>query len=325
MATTGQPTDVFNRMLRQATTAVRPICPSRQTAPWLALYASISPAYLREPKFRSASLSLYLDNKSGSNNVTLNLYPLARPWTELQATWNRATSNQNWTQAGTSAVGSDYLALPSSSRAVQAAQAWYQLNVTAAVRQWAASPGANYGLVLRGDGSSTVRYNFVSSNNSSATLRPSLTVTLAAATTATPVPPAATATSTQTSILPTATSTPTRTPNPPSATPTAIPPTPTAIPPTPTPTALPGAPGWNSVSNWVYQLTDYQNNRLDQIAGSRFNLAVVKLAHEGSSDYFTRSEIAAVQATGKIVLSYFEIGAIEVARASGRWCRRTSS
>ena len=249
-------------------------------------------------QIQSASLSLYLDNKSGSNNVTLNLYPLARPWTESQATWNRATSSQNWTQAGAAAVGSDYLASPSSSGSVQAAQAWYQFDVTAAVRQWAASPGTNYGLVLRGDGSSTVRYNFVSSNNSSATLRPRLVVTLAAATTATPVPP-------------TATSTPTRTPIPPTATPTAIPPTPTAIPPTPTPTALPGAPGWNSVSSWVYQLTDYQNNRLDQIAGSRFNLAVVDLARDGSSDYFTRSEIAAVQATGKIVLSYFEIGAIE--------------
>ena len=50
---------------------------------------------------------------------------------------------------------------------MQAAQAWYQFDVTAAVRQWAASPGTNYGLVLRGDGSSAVRYNFASSNNSS--------------------------------------------------------------------------------------------------------------------------------------------------------------
>ena len=260
-------------------------------------------------QIQSASLSLYLDNKSGSSNVTLNLFPLARPWTELQATWNRATSNQNWTQAGAGAVGSDYLASPLSSGPVQAAQAWYQFDVTAAVRQWAASPGTNYGLVLRGDGSSTVRYNFVSSNNSSVTLRPRLVITLAGSTTATPVPPVATATPTQTSVPPTATSTPTRTPIMPTATPTAISPTPTAIP--PTPTALPGAPAWNSVSSWVYQLTDYQNNRLDQIAGSRFNLAVVDLARDGSSDYFTRSEIAAVQATGKIVLSYFEIGAIE--------------
>lgn len=68
---------------------------------------------------------------------------------------------------------------------------------------------------------------------------------------------------------------------------------------------------WSSVSNWVYQLTGYQNDQLSQIAGSNFQLAVVDLARDGSSDYFTPSEVAAVQVTGKIVLAYFEIGAIE--------------
>jgi cysteinyl-tRNA synthetase, unknown class len=76
---------------------------------------------------------------------------------------------------------------------------------------------------------------------------------------------------------------------------------------------MPGSSGavWNDVSSWVYQLTGYQNNQLDQIGGSSFQLAVVDLARDGSSSYFTASEIGAVQATGKIVLAYFEIGAIE--------------
>jgi cysteinyl-tRNA synthetase, unknown class len=38
---------------------------------------------------------------------------------------------------------------------------------------------------------------------------------------------------------------------------------------------------------------------------------VIDLARDGSTDYFSREEVAAVQATGKIVLAYFEIGAIE--------------
>lgn len=75
----------------------------------------------------------------------------------------------------------------------------------------------------------------------------------------------------------------------------------------------PGSSGvtWPDVTSWVYQLTGYLNDRLDQIAGSNFHLAVVDLARDGSSSYFSAGEIAAVQATGKLVLAYFEIGAIE--------------
>lgn len=65
------------------------------------------------------------------------------------------------------------------------------------------------------------------------------------------------------------------------------------------------------MDSWVYQLSNYQNDRLDQIAGSRFDLAVVDLARDGSADYFTASEVAAVKNTGKLILAYFEIGAIE--------------
>ena len=72
-----------------------------------------------------------------------------------------------------------------------------------------------------------------------------------------------------------------------------------------------GGSQWDTVSSWTYQLNGYQNAQLGQIAGSNFNLAVIDLARDGSSDFFTQNEIAAVQSTGKIVLAYFEIGAIE--------------
>lgn len=77
---------------------------------------------------------------------------------------------------------------------------------------------------------------------------------------------------------------------------------------------VPGNTGggqWLAVSSWVYQLTGYPNDSLNQIAGSSFQLAVVDLARDGSGDYFTASEVAAVKASGKFVLAYFEIGAIE--------------
>lgn len=68
---------------------------------------------------------------------------------------------------------------------------------------------------------------------------------------------------------------------------------------------------WSGVNSFTYQLTNYTNNKLDQIAGSKFDLAVIELARDGHSDYFRADEIAALKATGKQVLAYFEIGAIE--------------
>ncbi len=68
---------------------------------------------------------------------------------------------------------------------------------------------------------------------------------------------------------------------------------------------------WNGVTNWVYQLTNYRDGKLDEIGGAGFDLAVIDLSRDGKSDFFTRSEIESLQKKGAIVLAYFEIGAIE--------------
>lgn len=68
---------------------------------------------------------------------------------------------------------------------------------------------------------------------------------------------------------------------------------------------------WQNVKSWVYQLTDYTDDKLDEIAAAPFDLAVIDLARDGNAHYFTKTEIAAVKNNGKIVLAYFEIGAIE--------------
>ena len=68
---------------------------------------------------------------------------------------------------------------------------------------------------------------------------------------------------------------------------------------------------WNAVKSWVYQLTDYRDNRLDEITKASFDLAVIDLARDGASDYFEAGEIESLAKSGKIVLAYFEIGAIE--------------
>lgn len=76
---------------------------------------------------------------------------------------------------------------------------------------------------------------------------------------------------------------------------------------------LPGCPSAarESTGGWVYQLQGYPDGRLDAIADSPHDLAVIDLARDAGSDYFTAEEITAVRESGKRVLAYFEIGAIE--------------
>jgi cysteinyl-tRNA synthetase len=75
-----------------------------------------------------------------------------------------------------------------------------------------------------------------------------------------------------------------------------------------TPDALPPAPVG---SGWVYQLQGYPGGRLDEVARAPGEVAVIDLARDAQGDYFRPEEIAAVRATGKLVLAYFEIGSIE--------------
>jgi cysteinyl-tRNA synthetase, unknown class len=78
-----------------------------------------------------------------------------------------------------------------------------------------------------------------------------------------------------------------------------------------TPGAAATGRDWDHVKSWVYQLTSYKDSKLDEIANAGFDLAVIDLARDGKSGFFTREEIQAVKQKGVIVLAYFEVGAIE--------------
>jgi cysteinyl-tRNA synthetase len=69
--------------------------------------------------------------------------------------------------------------------------------------------------------------------------------------------------------------------------------------------------GIRDVTSWLYQLDGYPGGRLDAVAASPHRLAVVDLARDAAGGYFTRAEIERVRHSGKRVLAYFEIGAIE--------------
>lgn len=80
------------------------------------------------------------------------------------------------------------------------------------------------------------------------------------------------------------------------------------------PVATAAVRAWDDVRTWGYQLCDYKNGKLDEIAGCGFDLVVVDLSRDGGNDVFSREEINALKASGKLVLAYFEIGAIEEGR-----------
>jgi cysteinyl-tRNA synthetase len=65
------------------------------------------------------------------------------------------------------------------------------------------------------------------------------------------------------------------------------------------------------VGNFVYQLQDYADDGLDELADAPHDLAVIDLTRDGHDDYFTEEEVGGLQDSGKTVLAYFEIGSIE--------------
>ncbi|WP_089156410.1 endo alpha-1,4 polygalactosaminidase [Micromonospora sp. NBS 11-29] len=65
------------------------------------------------------------------------------------------------------------------------------------------------------------------------------------------------------------------------------------------------------ITSVAYQLQNYPGGRLDAIARGPYQLAVVDLARDAHTDWFTAAEIGALRRSGKRVLAYFEIGSLE--------------
>ncbi|WDZ83919.1 endo alpha-1,4 polygalactosaminidase [Micromonospora cathayae] len=66
-----------------------------------------------------------------------------------------------------------------------------------------------------------------------------------------------------------------------------------------------------AITTWAYQLQGYPDGRLDALTRGPYQLAVVDLARDAHTDWFTAAEIDTVRRSGKRVLAYFEIGSIE--------------
>jgi hypothetical protein len=112
----------------------------------------------------------------GSTN-TYAMYPLKRDWTESSVTWASASSGTAWQTAGAQgALDRDTTSI-GSLRASSASTVTVTLNSSgiSAVQNWITNSAQNYGIIVAST-SNTDGLRFASSNNSTVSYRPQLTV-----------------------------------------------------------------------------------------------------------------------------------------------------
>lgn len=131
----------------------------------------------------SVSATITFTSRNVSASQSCSLYPIKAAnagWTELGSTWNTIDGVTAWAGVGgCGSAGVDYDASPAASWTSSAAGAGGVADTTAfsasVVSGWAAAPGTNYGLVLRGSTASSTLYS--SSDSTTASWRPMLSVT----------------------------------------------------------------------------------------------------------------------------------------------------
>ena len=63
--------------------------------------------------------------------------------------------------------------------------------------------------------------------------------------------------------------------------------------------------------NWVYLIGGYKNEKLDELTKAKVQLVVIDPARDTKNDLWSSAEIAKLKASGKKVLAYITIGAVE--------------
>jgi hypothetical protein len=112
---------------------------------------------------QEARLGLYALERSNPNALTISVYQVFRPWAENQANWNQATSSLPWGSPGCNQVGVDRAAAAVAAQMVNSVSAWHEWDITSLVRTWASNPSSNCGVILKGDGLTSVEYSYASS------------------------------------------------------------------------------------------------------------------------------------------------------------------
>jgi hypothetical protein len=143
--------------------------------------------------------------KHPTNASTVRAYQVLRHWEASEATWDKATTAQEWSLPGADAIG-DRSMVAADSMVLEPVPAneWRDWTITGMVQEWVNDPAQNFGLILVGIGDSQ-EFHLASSEYpyASREQRPKLRVWYC------PALPTATPTRT-----PTPTNSPTRTPTP---------------------------------------------------------------------------------------------------------------
>jgi len=176
-----------------------------------------------------AYLELYTaDWATGSIDrpMSVSVYGVLRDWDVGAANWYTAGPT-DWTREGCNGIGTDREGGASDVQNVDYVGYWFTWDVTELVQGWLDDPATNKGVILVGEASSSLQFNFAASDYGTRALRPRLSITFVRGgvePTATPtVTPTATVDWTQTptathtagpSPTPTATATATTTPLP---------------------------------------------------------------------------------------------------------------
>jgi hypothetical protein len=177
-----------------------------------------------DTEIHDARLNLFVYNRTNTGGCYANLYKVRKDWDSTAATWKQAASGVPWTQDGCNGEGTDRDQTPTDRVLLDDENAWFSFDVTELVREWVADPSANHGLIIKGEGSVSVQYEFASTAWDDPVFWPQLIVS------AGEIPPTPVPTATP---IPTSTFTPGPTPT---STVTPVPATPTNTPQAPTPT-----------------------------------------------------------------------------------------
>lgn len=121
-------------------------------------------------------LDLWINTSSNPSALSLRAYLLRRPWDEDTATWLQAGATTPWGRPGAGSADKDRDPMPIGEASISGANTWASIDLSPAVREWLVHPEENYGVVLVGEGRTSVEYEFASSQSRLSNRRPKLLV-----------------------------------------------------------------------------------------------------------------------------------------------------
>ena len=177
----------------------------------------------------SAVLSLETRDRSNSGTSQVYAYPVNLAWVASEATWRQASATEPWHLDGCSLPGSDYVENLLDKVIVDAEYTRFEWDIRAAVQSWVDQTGGHFGVILKAERGTSVRYNYVSADYPPSPLqRPRLDICYHLGDTPTPSPSPTESPTATPSITLTPSATPS--PSPTSGTPYPGPETPRPVP-----------------------------------------------------------------------------------------------